>query len=65
MTYGIQNILNKMKKSEFEHYNLKRPLFNKDARKRFKRRAKLVNVQKDKENVDFYKNFKLDEDSII
>lgn len=54
-----------MKKSEFEHYNLKRPLFNKDARRRFKRRAKLVNVQKDKESVDFYKIFKLDEDSII
>lgn len=37
-----------MKKSEFEHYNLKRPLFNKDVRRRFKRRAKLVNVRKDK-----------------
>ena len=34
---------NKIRKSEFEHYNLKRPLLHQAGRKRFKRRAKLVN----------------------
>lgn len=37
-----------MTKSEFEHYNLKRPLFNKDVRKRFKRRAKLIDCNERK-----------------